>query len=84
MLLGYSPAQVARPYIALIAGVNTVVFVLAACATAIAARCWSSALVAIGVTPASIAPSLAIGAAIMAIVSAINIISVRRRVRKDF
>lgn len=84
MLLGYSPAQVARPYVLLIASVNMSVLILACAVTAAVSSLWSETLHAVGATPASIAPTLAAGAMIMGVVSALNIQSVRRRVRKDF
>lgn len=84
MLLGYSPAQVARPYVGLIACVNGSVLVLSCVCMCAAAHMWAAALQSISAEPASVLPTIAAGIAIMAAVTAINICSVRRRVRKDF
>lgn len=84
MLLGYSPADVAKPYYALIFTVNIAVLVLACAATAAAQHCWSGALATLDATPSSLLPTFAIGTGIVLVVSSFNIISVTRRVRKDF
>ena len=84
MLLGYSPAQASRPYEVLIIAVNCMVAILASGAMWAASLAWRPTLLALGVSPASKWPVIATGIAIMSIVSAINIVTVRRRIRKDF
>lgn len=84
MLLGYSPDDVARPYITLILTVNATVLVLSCAIAWGASAMWSDALRTIGAEPASPATAFATGFIVMGVVSAINIVSVRRRMRKDF
>lgn len=84
MLLGYSPADVARPYIHLIVIVNSCVYAASCAVAAIAAARWRDALEAAGAAVAPFLPTAAAGFAVMLSVSLISIISVRRRVRRDF
>lgn len=84
MLLGYSPDDVARPYITLILTVNATVLVLSCAVAWGASAMWSDALRTIGAEPASPATAFATGFIVMGAVSAINIVSVRRRMGKDF
>ncbi len=84
MLLGYSPAQVSAPYVRLILWVNAAVWLLACGITALVAQLWRGALATLSVEPASMWPTAVLGAALMAVVSAVCIIAVRTTVRKDF
>jgi len=84
MLLGYSPEQVARPYVALIVIVNSAVLILACIVTRMTAYLWNNALETFDTEPSSMLPAFATGLIIMLAVSIVNILSVRRRVRKDF
>lgn len=84
MLLGYSPNDVARPYVRLILTINASVLVIACAAALLAAGFWRPSLEAVGATPASPVPMLAAGVAVMAVATLLSVHSVRRRVRKDF
>ncbi|MDE6454095.1 MAG: ABC transporter permease [Muribaculaceae bacterium] len=84
MLLGYSPSQAARPYVMLIAAVNTAVLIAAIIAVAAAQLLWKPMLEAVGAPTASLWPTVCAGVALMAAVSAINIACVRRIINKDF
>ncbi len=84
MLLGYSPAQTAVPYVALILIVNSSVLILASVTAVAASSMWAEALRSLDAEPVSATPTIATGLVIMTIVSVINIMSVRKRIRNDF
>lgn len=84
MLLGYSPAEVARPYIHMVVAVNAVILAGGCIVAVLAAGIWRPALATVGATPTSIWPTILAGAALMAIVSLLSVVSIRSRVRRDF
>lgn len=84
MLLGYSPAQVARPYYTLVLTVNIAVLVLSVCAMTLGAMWWQPRLQDIDVNAGSPWPAIAIGVAIMLAVTVANLLTIRRLVRKNF
>lgn len=84
MLLGYTPAAVAVCYYRLVAAVNIGVLAAAAAVMLAARHLWSRSLEAMG---ASVSPpwtALLIGAAIIGIVTAANIATIRRLIRRAF
>ncbi len=84
MLLGYSPAEVARPYIHMVVAVNAVILAGGCIVAVLAAGIWRPALATVGAAPTSIWPTILAGAALMAIVSVLSVVSIRSRVRRDF
>ena len=84
MLLGYSPAEVARPYIHMVVAVNAAILAGGCVVAALAAGIWRPALATVGAAPTSIWPTVLSGAALMAIVSVLSVVSIRSRVRRDF
>lgn len=84
MLLGYSPAEVARPYIHMVVAVNAAILAGGCVVAVLAAGIWRPALATVGATPTSIWPTILTGAALMAIVSVLSVVSIRSRVRRDF
>lgn len=84
MLLGYSPAEVARPYIHMVAAVNAAILAGGYVVAVLAAGIWRPALATVGAAPTSIWPTILAGAALMAIVSLLSVVSIRSRVRRDF
>lgn len=84
MLLGYSPAEVARPYIHMVVAVNAAILAGGCVVAILAARIWRPALATVGAAPTSIWPTVLSGAALMAIVSVLSVASIRSRVRRDF
>lgn len=84
MLLGYSPAEVARPYIHMVVAVNAAILAGGCVVAVLAAGIWRPALATVGATPTSIWPTILAGAALMAIVSVLSVVSIRSRVRRDF
>lgn len=84
MLLGYSPTQVSKPYIGLILSVNAGVLLFGCVACAITAAYWRAPLMAVGASAASFLPTFATGLALVAVICAVSVASVRHRIRRDF
>lgn len=84
MLLGYSPGRVARYYNIIVLTVNAVVLVLSIIVMLASCTYWRSPLEALGVTPTSPWLTILIGFVIMTAISLGNVISIRRRIRRDF
>lgn len=84
MELGYTPAQVSRPYTVMVMAVNVGVYV-AAIAVALGAQLmWGTRLVDLGLATASPWFTVAVGAAITALVTILDIVAIRRRVASAF
>lgn len=84
MLLGYSPAEVACPYIHMVVAVNAAILAGGCIVAVLAAGIWRPALATVGADPTSIWPTILAGAALMATVSVLSVVSIRSRVRRDF
>lgn len=84
MQLGYTPAQVARGYCIMVAAVNAIVWIVASAVTVAASAAWEGTMRELGMQPVSTAPVILYGAAGMAVVTLISMMSVRRRVRSAF
>lgn len=84
MLLGYSPAQVARPYYLMILSINVAILVLSIIVTILFSRYWTAKFSSIGIQPASLWSAVVVGAIITFLTSALNCLSVRRIVRRNF
>lgn len=84
MLLGYSPAQVARPYFMLTGCVNAGVLVLSLAAMEIAHSWWAPRLAEINIGGGPGWPAVVTGTAIIAVVTAANFVSIYRTLRRSF
>ncbi len=84
MLLGYTPRQVAMPYCRLIAGVNIAVLIAAVATALLASTMWAERLSEIGIPQASPLTAIAVGVGIIAVVTALNILAIRRIVTRNF
>ena len=84
MLLGYTPAQAAAPYYRLVVAVNAGILVLSTVIMFVASARWQAQLDEIGVHAGSALPALLAGAAIVLAVTALNLLTIRRIVRKAF
>lgn len=84
MLLGYTPGQVARYYIMVVAWVNGAVLAVALTAVTVASVLWHERLDALGASGASPVVTYIVGLAIMAAITAGNIVAIRRNVRGAF
>ncbi len=80
LLLGYSPAQVSRPYVLLVLAVGAAVLVLAVVGLVLARRAYLPMIEAFQLPQASLWPAIGVGTAIMALITAGNIIAIRRKV----
>lgn len=84
LLLGYSPGQVSRCYVMLVAIVNIAVIIVAAAAVVAVSRLWLPALQTMGATPTPPHMSWGVGFALITLLTVVNIIIVRRLVAKYF
>lgn len=84
MLLGYSPAQAARPYYSLVVVVNVAVLIISLCIMEIASIWWAPKLADIGIVNGTPLTAFAVGIAIMLIVTTANLLTIRRLVRRNF
>lgn len=84
MMLGYTPAAVGRYYSRIVVAINAVVLILALVAVGLAAWLWRAPLASIGVSPASLWPTVLIGLAVTAVITAANLLAIARKVRRAF
>ncbi len=84
MMLGYSPAKVARPYHMIVASVNGISMAAAMVAAAVGSAMWGTPLKQIGAEPSAIWLTLALGLAITLLVTLANFVAINRKVRKTF
>ena len=84
MLLGYTPAQAAAPYYRLVVAVNAGILMLSTVIMFVASARWQAQLDEIGVHAGSVLPALLAGATIVLAVTALNLLTIRRIVRKAF
>lgn len=84
LLLGYSPSEVSRCYMALVCVVNASVLVLSALALIPARGLWLAALDALGAEPSPLWGAIATGLALLAVITAINCLIIRRLVARYF
>lgn len=84
MLLGYTPSQASACYYRLVATVNLCVLIAAVAVMLIASRWWTVKLHALDMSSASPWLSVTVGIAIMALITALNILTIRRLVRRAF
>ncbi|MGM9803079.1 MAG: ABC transporter permease [Muribaculaceae bacterium] len=80
LMLGYSPAQVAAPYVRMVVAINAVVPV-ASVALMLAARSWyMDMLHAFGVGGSSLLPAVVVALVIMGCITAGNVLAIRNKV----
>lgn len=84
MLLGYSPAEVARYYRIIVLAVNGGVLVVAVAVMLAAAHRWAAPLESIGITVSSVWPTVAIAVAIVGVITAGNLVAISHNVKKVF
>ena len=80
LLLGYSPAQVSRPYVLMVLAINGAVLILAIVLMLIARSHYLPMLDAFDLPRASVMPAILTGFVIMALITIGNIIAIRRKV----
>ncbi len=84
MLLGYSPDTVARYYYILVSSINLITLILSISITLIASDLWHGQLASIGIEPCSPWRAIFTTTAIIAMITAANILSIHRRMFKYF
>lgn len=84
MMLGYTPAQAARTYYTLVAAINATILILACAAMLIASTAWSKPLADLGLTTVSPLATIVAGTLIIALITAANILAIRRIVNRNF
>ena len=80
LMLGYSPRQVARPYVLMVLFIGIAVMLLAIVGMLVARAAYMPMLTAMGITGASVSASVAAAALIMTIITAGNILAIHRRI----
>lgn len=84
MQLGYTPTQVASHYYLLVAIVNASILILACVAMLLLSSMWKAPFRDLGLASVSPAVTIFTGIALMAIVTAINFMAIKRIVKKNF
>ncbi len=84
MSLGYTPDSVARYYYILIASINTGVLAVSIAIMLIGQHLWSEPLSAIGIKSANSVASILTATAIIVLITAVNILSIRRTMFRYF
>lgn len=81
LLLGYSPSNVARPYITMVVGINAIVLVVAIIIMLIARAYYLPMLQAMGTSGGTIVIALIVAVVIMVLISLGNILAINRKVK---
>ena len=84
MLLGYSPAQAARGYLPILLWVNAAVLAGCLVTVALASAWWETRLESASVGAAPLWPTLATGIAVLAAVTLLGYLNIRRTLRSYF
>ncbi|MDE6392408.1 MAG: ABC transporter permease [Muribaculaceae bacterium] len=84
IMLGYDPVTTARPYCAVITAASLLAFALATAGVMTLRAFYMESLAGLGAVPSPLWITLCTGAAMTALIICLNIMSVRRRVRKCF
>ncbi len=80
LLLGYSPTEVARPYINMVLAINAVVLVIAIVLMLLARAYYLPMLQAMGTSGGTIVVALIVAVIIMLLISVGNVIAIRRKI----
>lgn len=80
LLLGYSPGQVAKTYINMVAAINVAVLILAIIIMLVARSCYMPMLKALGTNGGTIVIALVVAVIIMALITTGNIIAIKRKI----
>lgn len=84
MVLGYTPRQTAANYYRLVAIVNTSIYAASIVVMLIASEIWKPMLTEIGLQTVDVVPTVIIGFIVMALITAINFLAIRRIVKRNF
>ena len=81
LMLGYSPAEVARPYVKMVAAITCCVLVLSIVLMLVARMCYMDTLRDFGTNGGSLVAALVVAVAIMGCITAGNVAAIKRKVR---
>jgi ABC-type multidrug transport system permease subunit len=81
LMLGYSPAEVARPYVKMVVAINCCVLVLSIVLMLVARMCYMDTLRDFGTNGGSLVAALVVAVAIMGCITAGNVAAIKRKVR---
>lgn len=84
LFLGYPVAKVSRTYIRLVAVLNGAIWVVASAAVIVACSLWGEPLESLGLGNAPAGVTVAAGALIMILLTAVNAWGITRKVRRNF
>lgn len=84
LMLGYSTREVARPYIRLVCVINGTIGIIASILTVIASRLWATPLESLEIEGAPVLPAIVAGIGLMICVTVLNILVIKRIVRRNF
>lgn len=84
MMLGYAPDTIARYYYLLITSINAAVLAVSVAAMLIASHVWNKPLSALGIDSTSHCGAIITATAIIAMITAVNILSIRRAMLRYF
>lgn len=84
MELGYTPAEVSRRYIIMVIWVNGAVLIASLAVMITAHLLWSGALASLGAEVSGAWTSVIAGVVVMALITLLNIVAIRRRVASSF
>lgn len=80
LLLGYSPAEVSRPYINMVVAINATVLLLALAIMLVGRSCYMDMLRVFGTGGEGVMISLLVGVTIMALITLGNVLAIRRKI----
>ncbi|MBQ4006961.1 MAG: ABC transporter permease, partial [Muribaculaceae bacterium] len=81
LLLGYSPAQVSKPYVKMVFFINVAVLVASIVLMLLARSCYMPMLREMGTKGGSIVPALIVAVVIMGAITAGNVWAIRRKIK---
>lgn len=81
LLLGYSPAQVSKPYVKMVFFINVAVLVASIVLMLLARSCYMPMLREMGTKGGSIVPALIVAVVIMGAITAGNVCAIRRKIK---
>ncbi len=84
LMLGYTPRQVAGYYYRLVAVLNGALLVLALVAFVVASHLWKGLFDSLGLSTTGCGVTMLAGFGLMALVTAVNMIAIRRNVKRNF
>jgi hypothetical protein len=84
MQLGYTPSQAAHHYYLLVGVVNGSILVISTIVMIVVSHLWTEPFESLGLSSASLLPTIIIGVVIMAAITVVNLTAIRRIVKRNF